>query len=132
MNREMAYRQYVDLKFKPTDKHLIAEYYVEPAHGVSIQEAAGGVAAESSVGTWTHLTTITDKRQREKMARVFEIKDNGRVKIAYPPELFEHGNMPQIMSSIAGNIFGVEIIKNLRFENVRFPKSIAKSFKGPR
>src|SRR3989344_8268596 len=104
----MAYRKFVDLNFEPTDRHVVCEYLVEPAAGVSLEEAAGGVAAESSVGTWTHLTTVTDKRQAEKMARAFEISKNGLVKIAYPPELFEQGNMPQIMSSIAGNIFGVE------------------------
>jgi ribulose-bisphosphate carboxylase large chain len=39
--------------------------------------------------------------------------------------------MPQIMSSIAGNIFGMKAIDNLRLVDIDFPKEIAKSFKGP-
>jgi ribulose-bisphosphate carboxylase large chain len=40
--------------------------------------------------------------------------------------------MPQILSSIAGNIFGMKVIKNLRLEDVIFPEKLIKSFKGPK
>ncbi len=130
----MDYFDFVDLSFKPDSSMLLAEYLVEPS-GVSLKEAAGGVAAESSVGTWTKLTTMTDNRMKEKAAIVYSIKPIGKgrglVKIAYPEELFEEGNMPQIMSSIAGNIFGVSIIKNLWFHDFSAPKAIVKSFPGP-
>ena len=42
-------------------------------------------------------------------AKVFEIKGKN-IKVAYPMELFEEGNMPQIYSSVAGNIFGMKEI----------------------
>lgn len=63
-------------------------------------------------------------------AKVFEIKGNF-VKIAYPVDLFELGNMPQILSSIAGNIFGMKAVKNLRLEDIDWPGKLIKSFKGP-
>ena len=63
-------------------------------------------------------------------AKIFHI-DGNLVKIAYPSELFEKGNAPNILSSIAGNIFGMKIVKNLRLEDVSFPKSIIKGFQGP-
>ncbi|MCK5062330.1 MAG: ribulose-bisphosphate carboxylase large subunit, partial [Candidatus Aenigmarchaeota archaeon] len=44
----------------------------------------------------------------------------------------EAGNMPEILSSIAGNIFGMKTVKNLRLNDIIFPKQIVKSFKGPR
>lgn len=53
------------------------------------------------------------------------------IKIAYPQELFEQGNISQILSSIAGNIFGMKIVKNLRLLDLSFPEKLAKSFEGP-
>jgi ribulose-bisphosphate carboxylase large chain len=40
--------------------------------------------------------------------------------------------MPQILSSLAGNIFGVKDVENLRFLDIQFPPLIVDSFKGPR
>lgn len=40
--------------------------------------------------------------------------------------------MPQILSSVAGNIFGMKDLENLRFLDVQFPRSIVDSFRGPR
>jgi ribulose-bisphosphate carboxylase large chain len=54
------------------------------------------------------------------------------VKIAYPLELFELGNMPQIFSSIAGNIFGMKEVDNLRLLDVHWPEKLMHSFKGPK
>jgi ribulose-bisphosphate carboxylase large chain len=94
-----------------------------------MKEAAGGVAAESSVGTWTELTTV--KPYIDKLAaRVFNIEGN-IAKIAYPQELFEPGNMPNILSSIAGNVFGLRALENLRLIDIDFPSKLVKSFKGP-
>lgn len=125
----MRYIDFVDLKYKTKENDVICEFYVEP-EGISIKEAAGGVAAESSIGTWTELTTEKEY-VRKLAARVFEISGN-RVKIAYPLELFEYGNMPNILSSVAGNIFGLKTIKNLRLNDVSFPSKLIKSFKGPK
>jgi len=125
----LRYIDFVDLKYKAQENDVICEFYVEP-EGISIEEAAGGIAAESSIGTWTELTTEKEY-VRELAARVFEINGNS-VKIAYPLELFEYGNMPNILSSVAGNIFGLKTIKNLRLNNVSFPSELIKSFKGPK
>ena len=81
---------------------------MEP-EGISLKEAAGGVAAESSVGTWTELTT--EKPYVKKLAaHVYSIEGN-IIKIAYPIELFEPANMPNILSSVAGNVFGLKSAK---------------------
>jgi len=106
----MKYIDYVNLKYKPDKSDLICEFLIEPS-GMSLKEAAGGVAAESSTGTWTE--TTTEKHYMKNLgAKVFEIKGN-KVKIAYPVELFEPGNMPNILSSVAGNVFGLRDLKNL-------------------
>jgi len=119
---------FVDLKYKLRETDVVCTFYAEP-RGISMEEAAGGIAAESSVGTWTELTTA--KPYVEKLAaHVFSIEGNC-VKIAYPIELFEFGNMPNILSSVAGNVFGLKALKNLRLNDVELPAELVKTFKGP-
>lgn len=55
----------------------------------------------------------------------------GLIKIAYPIELFEGGNISQLLSSVAGNIFSMKKINNLRLEDLEFPEVYVKTFKGP-
>jgi ribulose-bisphosphate carboxylase large chain len=124
----LRYVDFVNQSYKPKITDVICEFYVEP-EGISFNEAAGGVAAESSVGTWTELTTI--KPYVEKLAAcVFNINGEN-IKIAYPIELFEHGNMPNILSSVAGNVFGLGALKNLRLNDIHLPRELVKSFRGP-
>ncbi|MEM1588496.1 MAG: type III ribulose-bisphosphate carboxylase [Candidatus Bathyarchaeia archaeon] len=125
----MKYLDFVDLNYKPKETDIICVFNIEP-EGVSIEEAAGAVAAESSIGTWTELTTEKEY-VKELAAHVFNIEGN-KVKIAYPLDLFELGNMPNILSSIAGNIFGLKTLRNLRLNDVHFPLKLIESFKGPK
>jgi ribulose-bisphosphate carboxylase large chain len=125
----LRYIDFVDTGYEPSETDLICDFYVEP-YGISIEEAAGGVAAESSIGTWTELTTVKPYVESLK-ATVFKIEENN-CSIAYPIELFEPGNMPNILSSIAGNVFGLEAIKHLRLNDIHFPENIVNSFMGPK
>jgi ribulose-bisphosphate carboxylase large chain len=120
---------YVNLRYKPRSDDLVCEFYLEPGSGLTIKEAAGRVAAESSVGTWVEVTT-SKPYVKELGATVFYIKGN-TVKIAYPIGLFEPGNMPQILSSVAGNIFGMKDARNLRLEDMDLPEEIIRGFRGP-
>jgi len=121
---------FVNLNYKPTSEDLICLFRVEPASGASMKKACANIALESSIGTWTEVGT--EKEYVKKLAaKVFSIKRN-MVKIAYPSALFEKGNAPNILSSIAGNIFGMKIVKNLRLEDIQFPASILRSFRGPK
>jgi len=124
----MKYEDYVDLKCSPKND-LICDFFVEPL-GISLKKAAGAVAAESSIGTWTE-TTTTKKYVEKLAAKVFEIRGNN-IKIAYPSELFEPGNMPNILSGVAGNVFGMKDLKNLRLNDIHIPEKLLKSFKGPK
>ncbi len=125
----MKPKDFLNLKYKPKSSDLICLFRVEP-NKVSIKEASENVALESSTGTWTEVRT--EKQYMKKLAaKVFSIKKN-YVKIAYPSALFEGGNAPNILSSIAGNIFGMKIVKNLRLEDIEIPKEILNSFSGPK
>ena len=124
----MQPQQFINLKYKPKGKDLICLFNVEP-NKLTIKQAAATVALESSVGTWTD---VHEKKYVNKIAaKVFSIKGN-KIKIAYPQELFEKGNAPNILSSIAGNIFGMKAVKNLRLEDIQIPNDILNSFKGPK
>ena len=123
------YLDFVDLKYKPGSTDLVCLFRFESARGISVNECVGRISSESSNGTWTDLKTLKP-HIRKIRGRAFEIKGN-YVKIAYPIELFELGSVPQLLSSFAGNIFGMKAVKNLRLEDVHFPKVMLNSFRGP-
>ena len=114
------YLDFVDLKYKVGKDDLVCLFRFEKGN-VSVKEAVGRVAAESSNGTWSETELGGKSRIRKIRARAFEIEKN-YVKIAYPIELFELGNMPQLLSSVAGNIFGMKAVDNLRLEDIHFSK----------
>lgn len=119
--------EFINLKYKPKND-LICLFKIMP-NKISLEKAANTVALESSVGTWTD---VKNKGSSDKLkAKVFSIKKNW-VKIAYPQDLFEKDNVPNILSSVAGNIMGMKAVKAIRLEDVSFPKSILKSFAGPK
>ena len=123
------YLDFVDFNYKPKSSDLICLFRIEPSNGISMREAIGRVASESSNGTWTTLSTLKEHIRRIR-ARAFELKNN-HVKIAYPIELFELGSIPQLLSSFAGNIFGMKAVRNLRLEDINFPNVLIRSFRGP-
>lgn len=125
-NTYLSLNESVDLQ-----KHIIVSFYLH-SEGKPFDQTSGGVAAESSVGTWTDVSlqekTIWDRLH----AKVLDLEEStGIIKIAYPLELFEPGNLPQLLSSIAGNIFGLLEISALRILDIDFPESYVKSFPGP-
>jgi len=125
----LKYEDFVDLTYKPTEDDVVCNFSVE-TFDEDITKMAGGVAAESSIGTWTELATM--KGYVKKLHAVaFDINGDS-VRVAYPIELFEPGNMPNILSSVAGNVFGLKDLKNLRLNDVHMPREMITSFKGPK
>nr|VDD88682.1 RuBisCO long chain, Form III-b [uncultured archaeon] len=123
------YDEFVDLSYKPKKTDLKVLFYFEPEKGMSVKEAIGRIASESSTGTWTTLFTLPS-RMKGLMATAYKIEGNF-VYVAYPLGLWEAGNMPQLLSGIAGNIFGMKALKNLRLVDVSLPKEYLKGFQGP-
>jgi ribulose-bisphosphate carboxylase large chain len=123
------YKEFVDLTYNPEPDDLICLFYFEPAAGISGKEAAGRIASESSTGTWTTLFSMPP-RMKALQATAFDI-DGNVVKIAYPLGLWEEGNAVQLLSGIAGNIFGMKAVRNLRLIDVSLPPAYIRHFKGP-
>jgi len=113
------------------DKYVICRYRVTT--GLPMKKAAESLAAEQSTGTWTNISTLEKSIFEKYGGRVTDITGDN-VTVAFPSADFcvEVGAVPQILSIIAGNLFGLHSIDKIRLEDVFFPKSIRKGFKGPK
>jgi ribulose-bisphosphate carboxylase large chain len=124
----IAYADFVDLDYEPGEDELVCTFGVRPADGVDMDAAAGRIASESSNGTWTELQVPGEVTALS--ATAYEIEGDA-VRIAYPPALFEPGNMAQILSCIAGNIMGMKAVERIRLRDCEWPAAIAAEFPGP-
>jgi len=104
---------------------LIAKYRVET--DLPINKAAASIAAEQSTGTWTEVKGADNPLA----ARVIHAEGN-LVEIGFPVELFEPGNIPQYLSVIAGNLFGLGALKKVRLQDAIFPEKLVRAHSGPR
>lgn len=120
-------------EYKPKKTELVASFRAKPAEGVSFRKCLEAIARESSIGTWTKLSTLKDSTVQKLGPKVFDLnKKKNSAKIAYPLDLFEKGNTAQFLSSVGGNIFGMSKLKALRLDDIFFPNKYSKSFLGPK
>ncbi|MDR2189699.1 MAG: hypothetical protein LBP53_00410 [Candidatus Peribacteria bacterium] len=95
-------------------------------------QAAAEVSAESSTGT-NFLVQTETPYARLLNALVYDIDmEDSVVKIAYPWRLFDReGNVQNIMTYIAGNVFGMKEVKALKLLDVWFPPVMLEQYDGP-
>lgn len=129
MAGEDWYDEFVDRNYDPAPDDLIVLFRYKAASGISQKEALGRIASESSVGTWTTLAKLPKRIQRLKAQAYAWNKDH--VKVAYPLALWEPGSLPQLLSGIAGNIFGMKAVAKLRLVDVTIPPKLLRTFPGP-
>jgi len=131
---EMGYYQ-PDYQPKQTD--ILAAFRVTPQPGVPAEEAGAAVAGESSTATWTVVWTDRLTAYEHYQAKCYQVLPApGRAGeyiayIAYDIDLFEEGSIPNLTSSIIGNVFGFKALKALRLEDLRIPLHYTKTFQGP-
>jgi ribulose-bisphosphate carboxylase large chain len=123
------YDAFVDPDDTPRDDDLVALFRYQPDEDTTRKEALGRIASESSVGTWTTLAQMPDRV--EELKGVAYEYDDEHVRVRYPADLWEPGSMPQLLSGVAGNIFGMKAVERLRLLDVRFPPDLLDSFPGP-
>jgi ribulose-bisphosphate carboxylase large chain len=124
--------------YQPKDTDILAAFRITPQPGVEPTEASAAVAGESSTATWTVVWTdrLTDhKMYQAKCYNVEEVPGTDGQQhiayIAYDIDLFEEGSIPNMSSSIIGNVFGFKALKALRLEDLRIPPQYIKTFQGP-
>ena len=102
------------------DAHVICTYKITT--DMDIRLAAAAVATEQSTGTWTGISTLNDEIFKRYHGRVIDIKGNVAT-IAYPEDDFslDIGGVPQILSVIAGNLFGAFSVRMWYFAGIAAP-----------
>jgi ribulose-bisphosphate carboxylase large chain len=132
------YREtYWDPGYQPKETDILACFKVTPQPGVEREEIAAAVAAESSTGTWTTVWTdlLTDLDYYK--GRAYRIEDVPGdpscfyAFVAYPLDLFEEGSVVNVLTSLAGNVFGFKALRALRLEDIRFPLHYVVTCGGP-
>ncbi len=135
MKSSNSYNRYVDLDFEPNlATHLIGQYYVRKNEDSTLEGLAflGSIAAESSTGTWIEVN-YKSKNQINVSGTVYSYDPlNHIAKIAYPIELFEPGNVSQLLTVFAGNAFGLADVSALKLLDIYLPPTYLKSFRGPK
>src|SRR5579884_721692 len=124
--------------YEPEETDVLAAFRVTPQPGVEPEEAAAAVAGESSTATWTVVWTdrlTAHDNYRGKAYRIDPVPGTEPPQyltyIAYKLDLFEEGSIPNMASSIIGNVFGFKAIRALRLEDLRIPGEYVKTFQGP-
>ena len=112
--------------------YMLGAYHLVPSDKKNILQAACEVASESSTGTNFPVKTETPYA-RLLNALVYEVNlETNIVKIAFPWRLFDRkGNVQNIMTYIAGNIFGMGDVKALKLLDVWFPPVMLEQYDGP-
>ena len=112
---------------------VIATYRFIPDKGTKPEEAARWIAEEETTGTWTAIGTTTEyvRRLDGEVMEITPEEGHYLVKIRYPAEIFEPGNVAQYLSVIAGNLFGLKKLASVRFLDMDVPESLIP-FPGPK
>ncbi len=113
-------------------EEVVAKYQIRS--GLPLEEAAKRIAEEESTGTWTHVSTTTKSIEKKYSARVSSIdRERRTAEICYPYADFDlkTGGIPQALSIIAGNLFGLGALDGVRLLDVSFPKDFVQQFDGP-
>ncbi len=124
--------------YEPEETDVLAAFRITPQDEVDPEEAGAAVAGESSTATWTVVWTdrlTAHDNYQGKCYRIVPVPGSNPPQyiayIAYGLDLFEEGSIPNMSSSIIGNVFGFKALKALRLEDLRIPTQYLKTFQGP-
>lgn len=132
LNSHQAAYVNFDLPNPKNGEYMLTVFHMIPGKGLNMLQAAAEVSAESS--TWTNFEVQTETAfSREMNSLVYKVDlEKNLVWIAYPRRLRDRGgNVQNIMTYIAGNIFGMKQIKALKLLDVRFPPAMLEQYDGP-
>jgi ribulose-bisphosphate carboxylase large chain len=102
-----------------------------------LEKVANAIAAEQTTGTWTDVKTFTEdifKMYGGLVTKIVEEPKGGVITIAYPLSDFSAsvGGVPQLLSIIAGNLFGLGNVEKIRLESLILPTKFISNFNGPK
>ncbi len=127
-------KEYIQLGNKEVynGQYMLCAFYVESYGGKTLEEASSNIAAESSNGSNLKVGTGTPF-SASMGAIVYEIDHmTSTVYIAYPWRIFDRGGSVQnILTFIAGNVFGMSSVKACKLLDVQFPAEMLTQYDGP-
>ncbi|MDD3861984.1 MAG: ribulose-bisphosphate carboxylase [Candidatus Gracilibacteria bacterium] len=130
-------KDYLGLHLKETElmksnKYLLTVFRMVPEKGIDLEDMASEVAAESSTGSNMRVGTAT-KFSDHLNALVYKVdKKKSLAWLAYPIDIFDRGgNVQNILTYIAGNVFGIAELKELKLLDMWIPPAMLKRHDGP-
>ncbi len=112
------------------ENNVFVSYFVHASNG-DFEKLASAIARHSSIG-------VNGKRGEDLAMYAAKVADiqlinssKAHVSIAYPLEILETDNLPQLLSVISSNAFGVPGIDKLIVSDVEFPDSFISANRGP-
>lgn len=114
-------------------EEILAKYRIES--DLPLEKAAEEICKEESVGTWTELKTLEPGVQKRLGAKIVELDDESKIAtIAYAAEEYSHepGGIPQLLSFVAGNLFGLSLLRHVRLVDIELPSAIVGLYPGPK
>lgn len=128
---QLAYVNF-DLANPKNGQYMLCAFHLVPGKKLNMLQAACEVAAESSTGT-NFLVETETAFSKEMNALVYKIDEEKElVWIAYPWRLFDRGgNVQNILTYVAGNVFGMKEVKALKLLDVWFPSAMLEQYDGP-
>ena len=130
-----------------TSERFEATYEIESP--VGLERAAAVIAGEQSTGTFVRLASETDDLRARSAARVEEIRvtrtsahpslpcrktgesyERGTVRLSWPMDNIGP-SLPNLMATIAGNLFELAETSAIRLIDLVLPESFARAMPGP-
>jgi ribulose-bisphosphate carboxylase large chain len=113
-------------------QYLLAVFRVKGDEGITVEDIASEVAAESSTGSNVKIK-ISTSFSESMNAVVYRVDEEQNLAwIAYPWRIFDRGgNVQNIMTFIAGNVFGMSSVKVCKLLDVYFPPQMLVQYDGP-
>lgn len=115
---------YLDKHYQTHPSEVLCSYHIEPAAGKTLEAATEELCSKAAID-------VSAGSNRERLAAHAYATEGNTVKVAYPADHFEPGNIPQMLSVVAGRIFGLANMANLRLLDIGFPEAYVKTFHGP-
>lgn len=130
-DHQLAYVN-LDLPNPQNGEYMLCAFHLIPGKNLNILQAACEVSAESSTGTNFLVQTETPfSRTLNSLVYKVDVEKN-LVWIAYPTGLRDSGgNVQNILTYIAGNVFGMKEVQALKILDVRFPPTMLEKYDGP-
>jgi len=132
LNSHQAAYVNLDLKDPKNGEYMLCCFHLVAGGKLNLLQAACEVSAESSTGTNFAVKTETPF-SREMNSLVYKVDlEKSLVWIAYPRRLRDRGgNVQNIMTYIAGNIFWMKEVSALKLLDMRYPAAMLEQYDGP-